>query len=69
MNTAICPNSLRHISVDLGFLHKDIIPQYLLLFSPSLFTANRPLRCRPFVQESFNDLGVTVLASVEFQLL
>lgn len=58
------PCSLQHISVEQGFLHKDIIPQYFLLFSPSSFMASRPLRYGSFVQESFNDLRVVVLASV-----
>lgn len=64
MNAAICPNSLRHISAEQGFLHEDIMPQYFPLFSPGLFMANRPWRYGPFVRESFNDLRVIVLASV-----
>lgn len=63
-SSAICPNSLQHILAEQDFVHKDIIPQYFLLFSPSLFMASRPLRYSPFVRESFNDLGVIMLASV-----
>lgn len=58
------PHSPQRISAEHGFLHKDIIPHYFLLFSPSLFMASRPLRYGPFVQQSFNDLRVVVLASV-----